>query len=72
MRACLPALLCVTGLLLLPGVARGDEAVAVEQDGVRERASDVDAENRHLTTLRDTTGPKEHVEPLHKCALSAY
>ena len=27
MRACLPALLCVTGLLLRPGVARGDEAV---------------------------------------------
>jgi tetratricopeptide (TPR) repeat protein len=28
MRACLPALLCVTGLLMLPGVAHGDETVA--------------------------------------------
>ena len=30
---------------------RGDDAVAVEQHGIRERAADVDAENRHAATL---------------------
>ena len=34
-------------LLRLGRDLRGDEAVAVEQDGIRERAADVDAENRH-------------------------
>ncbi len=55
-------------LLALGRDLRRDDAIPVEQDGVRERSADVDAENRHAATLLGTRrGSAGHARRPMRC-----